>query len=926
MAQTRLLSDNSVDRTNIVIAVAIWLFSFIIYAMTVQPTFSFWDCGEFIACSYILGIPHPPGTPLFILIGRVISIIPFVEDISHRINYISVISSAFTAMFSYLLTVRMVGYFFGDKKDEKINRLTAYIGGIVGSLFVAFGRTNWANSVEAEVYGLALMLSVMIIWLTMRYFEQRGTPAAAKTLVLIFYLAMLGVGIHMTVFLVVPIASLFFILHRDAEPRDYALLSGFIIAELAMIILFSNGRGGSVMFMLGSAVLGLTMLAMLYKKINWALTIAIVSLSTIMISFSLYMKSMPFFLIGLLIIGYMSEKNGWRFKWKTAVAVILVGLIGMSVHAFIPIRSAHNPRIDENDPSRNWNSFVRFLDRKQYGQQSMVDRMFNRRGTWSNQLGRHAHMGFWSYFEEQYSTSGWGFLPFFLLGLLGLYVAIKKRQEVGLPFLALLLVASVGLVLYMNFADGTQYDPRTGDAYMEVRNRDYFFTPAFVFFGIAMGMGVSGLITLVREALAKSNPSMQKSIVYASMVLILLPGFSLAHNYHACDRSNNYIPYNYAANLLDSCEPNSILFTSGDNDTFPLWCIQEVYEYRKDIRVVNLSLLNTDWYVYQMKNFYDVPMSLTDDQILWNDTTIGDQEMQIPSRPFRDRPRERTTYLIPMPYEGRIVKVQDMMVDEIVLENKWRNPVYFSSAPYAESPLKLRDRAPAVGMVYRLDRNPPERLIDEDTGYDLYMNTYRFKGYESSEVYRDENATGVYVGYGINAVRIWDEMLREGDTTRALDIADLLIEKYPEYWQMPFLKANYLKMQGDTAAADAMMWELHDTLDAFSESNPENLFYRIDLGLTKVELGNQTGEDQLIEDGLEIMWDAFEDQPQSNHMFRKLATVLGNQRRYSDIQRAAEMHAEYKRNLGDPLLQQFLRRNQQPPPPMQGNPLTPPGG
>ena len=151
----------------------------------------------------------------------------------------------------------------------------------------------------------------------------------------------------------------------------------------------------------------------------------------------------------------------------------------------MPIRSAHSPRIDENDTSRSYKNFVDFLERRQYGQQSMVDRIFLRRGEWSNQFGRHPHMGFWSYFEEQYSAPGPVFTFFLGLGILGLYALVRKRIAIGVPLLALMMICSVGLVLYMNFADGTQYGvPGTGNSYLEVRNRDYFFTPAFVFFGV----------------------------------------------------------------------------------------------------------------------------------------------------------------------------------------------------------------------------------------------------------------------------------------------------------------------------------------------------------------------------------------------------------------------------------------------------------
>ena len=169
MSQLLGADKEKFDRTNALMAGVVFVISFIVYAITVQRSFSFWDCGEFIASAYTLGIPHPPGTPLFVLLGRIFSVIPFVEDISYRINYISVISSAVTAMFSYLLTVKIVRYFFPpEARQDKLNRFITYIGGIAGGLFVAFSRTNWANSVEAEVYGLALALSVGIVWLTMR--------------------------------------------------------------------------------------------------------------------------------------------------------------------------------------------------------------------------------------------------------------------------------------------------------------------------------------------------------------------------------------------------------------------------------------------------------------------------------------------------------------------------------------------------------------------------------------------------------------------------------------------------------------------------------------------------------------------------------------------------------------------------------------
>lgn len=912
MAVTSLPRPERFDKTNAFVAALVFLISFIVYAMTVQRSVPFWDCGEFIACAYILGIPHPPGTPLFILIGRVFSIIPFVEDIAYRINYISVISSAATALFSYLLTVRIVGYFFGSEKNQLLNRLIAYVGGFAGGLFVAFSRTNWSNAVEAEVYGLALATTVMIVWLTVKYFEDRGTARASRDMILVFYLALLGVGLHMTVFIVVPVVAIFFIIKKEATARDWAMVCGFIIAELLLIFLLSgtdvdiNER--KRLFFLLTGVLGLFLAGILFRKINWALLLAIASAASIMIGFELYLWITAFAFALMIILGILSQIYKWNLQWKTGLAIIFIGFLGMSVHLYIPIRSALKPRIDENSPARGWSQFIGFLDRKQYGQTSMVDRMFDRRGKWQNQFGRHANMGFWSYFEEQYSPGRWVFVAiFFALGMLGMIVAIQKRLEIGLPFFTLFLICSVGLVLYMNFADGTQYDFRTGDAYQEVRNRDYFFTPTFVVFGIAIGIGVSALMMIIRDRLRDISEALSKNSVYATSLLGLLPIISLSHSYHANDRSRNFIPYLYAANILDSCEPNGILFTSGDNDTFPLWAVQEVYDYRKDVRVVNLSLLNTDWYVEQMKNRYDVPIALADDQILWNEYEVRPGAISLrPEKKFFDKPRGRQTYLQAELYQGSIVRVQDMMVDHVVLENKWQAPILFSAPPYGESPLKLRERSTSLGVIYRLDRTPPENLVDVEQGYELFMNKYKYDGYQDHTVYRDENATGVFVTMGVNATRIYDELIRVGDSARAMGVIEKILKVYPEYWQSALILSGVYDKRGDSAKSDSVMMLVHDTLASFLASNPENVFYRQDLGLMKVEIGRRKADDAMVDKGIALLWEAFEANPNNTFSFRKLAAVLQQRRLFQEMQRAALMHAEYKRNLEDPFVRQIL--------------------
>jgi hypothetical protein len=411
---------------------------------------------------------------------------------------------------------------------------------------------------------------------------------------------------------------------------------------------------------------------------------------------------------------------------------------------------------------------------------------------------------------------------------------------------------------------------------------------------------------IIRDKLAATSPELGKKIVYASIILVLLPGISLAHSYHQSDRSNNYIPYLYATNFLDSCPENAILFTSGDNDTFPLWCVQEVYDYRKDVRVVNLSLLNTDWYVAQQKNRFNVPINLTDEQILWEEYfDRSGNRIYRPAVKFNDMPRKRHAYLQASRYGDQIVKVQDMLVDRIVLENKWQTPIFFSSPPYAASPLNLRSRATTTGVVYRLDREPVEGLVDVEAGYDLYMNKYKYDGYEDASVYRNENATGVFITMGVNAIRVFDGLIRDGDTTRAINLANKMISVYPEYWQTSLLLANIYDTRGDSTKGDSVLQHVHDALAALAESNPENQFYFQDLGLLKVELGKRRNDTTMTDQGVELLWGAFDENPNNTYSFRKLVAVLQQRRDFQQIQKAVVKHIEYKKNRQDPFVRQI---------------------
>jgi len=827
-----------IDRLHLFGGVIVLLGTLLIYVKTMAPTLSFWDCGEFIACSYILGIPHPPGTPLYILIGRIFSIIPLFDDISARVNFLSALSSAFTALFCYLCAAKILDYWF-DNKDALTNRLIIHAGAVSGALFAAFGITNWNNSVEAEVYGLSMMLFMGILWLTLQYLDKRDEPGSIKLVALIFYLAFLGIGVHMTTFLVLPIVSLAFILKKDAPTKVWYAIGGFIFFELYLIFILSSrpteiplyvpilivsliflffvfsfdqirviylitlagfalsvaplfgmlyesmmiaaGATGKLSasaagvldtiggfsfvaliafglysafmrislkknnidsdhyfnaalfiivaavmsvfvfldaikghqsFLAISAVMAAVLVLLIYRYINWSMLIATAGALLIVLGISQYFYGTIAVVAVLTLGGLMFKLNGW----KNAILIVLLAAFGFSCHLYLPIRSSLKPAINENNPSSSLEATINYLERKQYGSQSMVERMFKRRGEWQNQLGEFRRMGFWKAFREQFGYPGPFFIIPLLLGLFGFWEVIRKKPARGVILVSLLLIASVGLVFYMNFADGTRINPQTGGDYLEVRNRDYFFTPAFVVFGMAIGLGIAATVYYIRDAVSTFSPAIRKTAVAAASILFFLPVVTIADNYHYADRTDNYLPYDYAYNLLTSADENAIFFTSGDNDTFPLWCLQQVYNVRPDVKNVNLSLANTRWYIKQLNSNLGVKFSLTDKEI--------DQ-----LRPFRTR-------------DGTVFKLQDQVIDIIMKENFGQTPINFSvtvgsgARKYKGRPLD--SLMSLKGMTWRVNKTVRNLGVDIDESYELFTSPKKFQ-------YRHLNDPNVYL-------------------------------------------------------------------------------------------------------------------------------------------------------------------------------------
>jgi hypothetical protein len=897
--------------TNALAAAGVFLLALIVYIKTMQPTLSFWDCGEFIAVSAILGIPHPPGTPLYVLIGHVFTLLPFFADIAVRVNFLSALSSAGAAAFAYLAGQQVLWAVLPDTEGSRYTRFLTHAGAVCGALMLAFAVTQWNNSIEAEVYGLAILIMMVLLWLTILYIEDRGSGRSERLMVLIVYLATLGIGVHMTTFLVLPISALFFIFRRDMSAPGWFLIASAMILELFLIfalssrpdelpfylpvlivfvfyafymfsfdqiprrlLMFAGGflvaliplfytlyriavthetgevpvvlnglgliglagllaygiislvqylqqRNGSgdperrlllypPLFAITAAVLAgvvavnlhgyhlfLGVSAVVLLSVGWTLRAHLRLTNLIAIAaVSLIIIGVKEFFIGLLAAAVIVPLAGIFLKdagWKKALLILLAAFMGFMVHLFIPIRSAQEPFINQNNPAQSIQATINFIERKQYGSQSMVERMFNRRAEWENQFGVHERMGFWSIFQGEYGLTGSEFFFLFVLGVFGLWEAVRRRPRSGLLLLLLLMVSSIGLVLYMNFADGTRMTPM-GTDYLEVRDRDYFFTPAFVLFGLLIGLGVSALIQFLREMTVNFSSGAKTLILTAVSVLFLLPLYPAARNWWECDRSRNYIPFYYAWNLLQSADPNAVLFTSGDNDTFPLWCAQEAYGIRKDVRVVNLSLANADWYNKQVRDYMKLDLHMTDAQI---------EGLRV----YRAA-------------NGTVMRPANTISDAIIKYNYPAVPVNFSVTASPGSRQfqteLINNRLELSGMQFRLtDDTSGLRVNVEDTRKFLTSDSgFRYNGINDSTIYKDEATLRVTRNLASTILMLADTLRKAGDRSGAEQFARMAAEKIPHNTD----GANYL---ASLFAEDGRVGQLADLVQQVS--SPDNL-------------------------------------------------------------------------------------------------------
>ncbi|MCF7886110.1 MAG: DUF2723 domain-containing protein [Candidatus Marinimicrobia bacterium] len=811
-----LLKQN--DRKNplkIILGSLSFIIAYIIKMATVAPTVSFWDCGEFIATSYILGVPHPPGTPLYLLIGRIFSILPFGDNIAYRVNLISPIVASLAILFLFLIIVKFLKRYVD--MDQDINRWSVYFGAFIGAMTFAFTDSHWFNSVEAEVYAFSTFLTSLVMWLTLRWEERAGKSGHERYLLFIAYIIGLSIGIH--------------------------LLSLLVIFVIAVIMYFKYYEISSVWWLVGDVVIGVAISGILFYVVyssvpnpdNSMLIIALVTLGLFMGGYYLlyryagkdrykehaanvimaFLASLGFLVINTGVVrGIPKIVHGgglpaliitiilavavtiWAVRnKKNILALVLMSLllvvVGYSTFSMIIIRSNQDPAIDENDPDTVERA-IAYLEREQYGKRSFTD-IFDRKNSRNldsqEAVQKYQNKSdlffFWDYqIKKMYiryflwqfvGRDGSGVDPFqFLLPLpllIGLYGALShfgRDKKHALAVLALFLFTGFMIILYLN-----QKDPQP-------RERDYSYTGSFFAFSIWIGVGASELIRKVKEF---KWTKLKKPMMWVATVLLIvaLPLNLLLANYHSHDRSGNYVAWDYAYNILNTCEKDGIIFTNGDNDTFPLWYLQEVEKVRKDVKVVNLSLLNTHWYIKQLRDFPPkINIGLTDSQIerslhpqRWEARTVkASTPDSLPPMKWKMEPT----------IQGQGIRVQDLMIWQIIQANNWERPIYFAVTVATQNLIGLKDAdyLQMEGLAYRLHPDKVDDRLNEEQMEENIMEVYQYRNLNNPDVYFGNDAQKLVSNYRSSFYQLALQNMRRNNYKKAVKFLDAMYTKMPE--------------------------------------------------------------------------------------------------------------------------------------------------
>ena len=722
--------DKNFIRPNRILAGLMFLVSFLVYFSTMAPSVSYWDCGEFIAVAYRLGVPHPPGSPLFLLLGRIISMFPLSPDIAFRVNIMSPIVSAFAVMFLYLIIVQVITHWKG-KIVETTDALIVFGSGVIGSLTFAFTDSHWFNAVEAEVYAMSTFFTAIVVWLILKWSEKADNEGHERYILIIAYMIGLATGLHLLNLLTLPFVALIIYFRKYQFEWKTFGITVFITGLIFLVI--HNG-----------IIKGLPKIAASFMGVG----------GTIILIVSIF----------LAMIWAVINKEKLASVALTSMVLVLVGY---STYALIFIRSNQDPGIDENDPE-TIEAFISYLEREQYGSVGVLPRRYkgippihevvgrpeqgnnyspgqkkkyrsyNTEKQWDYFLNYQIRKMYNRYFLWQFAGRGPSTEPYvtsmgansredgvdwtqfglplaLILGILGMFYHGYKDQRMAFSVLTLFAMTGYAIIIYLN-----QDNPQP-------RERDYSYVGSFFAFSIWAGIGACGILDKIKSYF--NHPDLIRRMIVIAILLqiVFIPGIMLNANYHSHDRSGNFVAWDYSYNILQSCEPNGIIFTNGDNDTFPLWYLQEVEGLRTDVSVVNLSLLNTDWYIKQMRDARSDEtkfIKLSDSQIDKITSSLTRWETQKVRVPVNNDPKNKDGFIewtMKPTFAGAALRVQDLMIMRIINDAAWRVPIYFAVTVSQSNRIGLDQYLDMQGLTFQL-KSHPTKPVDSEKMYENLMS------------------------------------------------------------------------------------------------------------------------------------------------------------------------------------------------------------
>jgi hypothetical protein len=822
-----------------------FIIALITYSLTLEPTVSYWDCGEYISTAVKLEIGHPPGAPLFQMLGAFFAMFTTeASNIAMMVNFMSALASAFTILFLFWTITALAKKVVLKTSDQlSTGSSIAILGsGLVGALSYTFSDSFWFSAVEAEVYAMSSFLMALLFWIALHWEAEMDKPRGNKWLLLISFIVGLSFGVHILSLLVIPPIVFIYIYKKypQLDTKQFILANIVSILVLAFVfkflfpftlrffsaseLFFVNNIG--MPFNSGSIIAGIVLVGLIYlglkhtrKKNKYTTNLLLLSIIFIMIGFSSWLmlpirananttinennpssarellayynreqygdanvfygsyysetgerdKAKPFRdskpkyekdeKSGKYIIvnNYKNELPNYSNKHKGVIPRMVDPtpsvIVNYKVISGIPQRSKRRPTFGEN---------LTFMLQYQFGYMYGRYFMWNFVGRQDDIQGNLDNHGNWlsgiTYIDElklgsqknlpsevldNKGRNKYYFLPF-ILGLIGLLYHLKKDKNNFYVLLLFFAFTGLAIIFYTN--------PKP----FEPRERDYAVVGSFYVFAIWIGFGILALFERFKE---KFNPKIL-AFTISLIGLLAVPTIMAKENWDDHDRSGKFATYNNAKAYLDSCQENAIMFTIGDNDTFPLWYMQEVENYRTDIKLINTSLFAKDWYIDQQKrktyNADPIPSQLTHDDfkegsldvayhypypypqfkdsvmdlqlfMKWiasnDDRTFidfeenGHPEKVYPTNKVRlivDKDAVLKNGIVPakdadliVPYidfevsEAALVKNRILMLD-ILANNNWVRPIYFTGgAQAAEEYIWLKDYLQLDGLAYK---------------------------------------------------------------------------------------------------------------------------------------------------------------------------------------------------------------------------------